>query len=555
MSTIDVILLDDSINPKEEITLEKPKEYQKLLKKLKQKFENLPKYYETFILDKDNKEIKINNEEEYTMTEDILFIREVKKNNNLEQSLYDINYDKLSESKQEILDEKYNCILCSIVIKNEQPYLCYKCQKIFHEKCLNDWDKECKSQNKNLMCPNCRNELSIENWNKKLDYEEDKKFIANLMNKINDNELNKNLLIIKDKKIKELKRDKEKQAELIKNYEIFIDKTKQLFKNLINKANSIRSTLKIQPNKKLNNLSKKMVLNLKYLDIDDVSNVLNEEMEQFENYIIKHEHIIKNEKNVSKNLKNDNLNKIKNKPFVKEYTNNAEINDEIFINKSKTFSLFDNNIENIFEKKDSFGNELESNIFNNEKDENLYNKKNDQIKSSKLLRKDNKIDNNENNREKDIKKENKKIVIENKKKNKEILEININNENNKLSLNKQEKNLYFNLSKPEIVLSEDEIEYPLGSNQININMKQKPLNRKIYSELIKKMIEIIEKKMNILNINEKMEETSFDNILIKSLSELELKIINLKKNYIDTLIKRHYEKNKNNKEQIVLKVN
>ena len=39
---------------------------------------------------------------------------------------------KLAESKQDILDEKYNCNICTIIIKKEKPYLCYKCQKIFH---------------------------------------------------------------------------------------------------------------------------------------------------------------------------------------------------------------------------------------------------------------------------------------------------------------------------------------------------------------------------------------------------------------------------------------
>ena len=49
-----------------------------------------------------------------------------------------MNYNKLSESKQDILDEKYNCYICNSNIKNENPYFCYICQKIFHEKCLKD---------------------------------------------------------------------------------------------------------------------------------------------------------------------------------------------------------------------------------------------------------------------------------------------------------------------------------------------------------------------------------------------------------------------------------
>ena len=115
------------------------------------------------------------------MTEVILFIKETDKDI-LGKSKFEINYDRLSESKQNILDEKYNCNICQIIIKNEKPYLCYKCQKIFHEKCLKDWDNKCKSQNKILECPICRNKLSIENWNKKLDHDNDRKDNANLLN-------------------------------------------------------------------------------------------------------------------------------------------------------------------------------------------------------------------------------------------------------------------------------------------------------------------------------------------------------------------------------------
>ena len=80
--------------------------------------------------------------DKYKMIKDIIFIKEIN-NDDLEKSIFSINYDKLSESKQDILDEKYNCNICSIIIKNEKPYFCDKCQKIFHEKCLKDWDNKC----------------------------------------------------------------------------------------------------------------------------------------------------------------------------------------------------------------------------------------------------------------------------------------------------------------------------------------------------------------------------------------------------------------------------
>ena len=127
---MDVSFLDNLNNPIEEIKLAKPKSFQELLILLRKKIKKLPEYYEIFIIDKNSKELKINNDKTYNLIEDLIFIREID-NDILEQSLFQKNYDKLSESKQEILDEKYNCLLCSIIIKNEKPYLCYKCQKFF----------------------------------------------------------------------------------------------------------------------------------------------------------------------------------------------------------------------------------------------------------------------------------------------------------------------------------------------------------------------------------------------------------------------------------------
>ena len=173
------------------MVINKPKTYQELLKHLNKN----NKFYEIFMYDNYNKKIIINNEDKYKIIEDIIFIKEIELDN-LEKSIFSLNYDKLQESAQEILDEKFNCNICSIIIKNQKPYFCYKCQKIFHEKCLKDWDNKCKLQNKNLECPNCRNKLSLENWNRKLDYEDNRVDKANLLNKINEYKLYNNMIII-----------------------------------------------------------------------------------------------------------------------------------------------------------------------------------------------------------------------------------------------------------------------------------------------------------------------------------------------------------------------
>ena len=118
MSKINIIIFDNLDNEKEEILINKPKTFQELLKYLNNKKNIL---YEIFIYD--NKQIIIiNNEDKYKKIKDIIFIKEINKDD-LEKSIFSINYDKLSESKQEILDLKYNCEICSIIIKKENPYL------------------------------------------------------------------------------------------------------------------------------------------------------------------------------------------------------------------------------------------------------------------------------------------------------------------------------------------------------------------------------------------------------------------------------------------------
>ena len=117
MTKVDIFLLDNSSVTIEEISIMKPKTYKELLIRLRKKMKALPEYYDIFIYI-DNKEIIINNEDTYKITEDILFIREFDKNI-LKQSLFEKGYNKLSESNKEILEEKYNCNICSILIKKE----------------------------------------------------------------------------------------------------------------------------------------------------------------------------------------------------------------------------------------------------------------------------------------------------------------------------------------------------------------------------------------------------------------------------------------------------
>ena len=51
------------------INLVKPKTYQELLIVLRQKIKKLPEFYEIFIIDKNNKEFKINNDETLNLSQ------------------------------------------------------------------------------------------------------------------------------------------------------------------------------------------------------------------------------------------------------------------------------------------------------------------------------------------------------------------------------------------------------------------------------------------------------------------------------------------------------
>ena len=337
MSNIIIVLLDKSNNIKEDITIIKQKFSGELLQQIIQKF-NPPENYEIFILDKNNNQIKIDNETKYNLIKDILFIRESE--NLLEESTFQLNYNRLPEFKQDLLEKKFKCIMCLEIVKKEKPYLCNKCEQIFHEKCLKDWDKTCKLQNNNLTCPNCRNELPLEKWEIKLDYEENRFNEGQLMAKKNEEILKKNLenskKFIKDKKLKELINDEIKSKELIKKYEDYIEQTIEIFKNILIKINSMLSLLELNNNDKLRDLINEYPLNIKNLDINKIKNVINEELEHIEKCLI----------NNKINLKEKHFEKEQNKKKI-SITQNINGEKKIILNN------FDNNINDIHDKENS----------------------------------------------------------------------------------------------------------------------------------------------------------------------------------------------------------
>ena len=247
------ILLNDLNIPFEEIDINRPNSYNDLILTLRKNCKNLPKYYYIFYQSDDNKEIIIHNNEEYKKSKDILFIRK-KEVKNLCQSIFSLNYNELSEANQDILDNKYACNICNLIIKNENPLFCYRCQKIFHQKCLEEWDKKKKLLNENLTCPNCKYELPLEEWKKKLNFEETRKKEGEMINKIKENEMNQKLNIninkIKNKKIDELQY----------KHEDFVKKVLNMIKNILNEINDMNLLFNFKNNNN-NNL-----LNILYND-------------------------------------------------------------------------------------------------------------------------------------------------------------------------------------------------------------------------------------------------------------------------------------------------
>ena len=242
----------------------------------------------------DNKEIIINNNEVYKTIKDIVCVRNNENENYLEQSLFTKIYEKLSESEQDILDEKYNCCVCNSRISDENPYFCYICQKIFHEKCLKIWEKKRIKANEPLNCPNCRNILELKDWKKKLDFKDNKKNDAQIMNKINNLEKNENfynnLNQLNASKIKKLE---DENKNILKKHNNFLAKTSKFLKTILDKFTEIDSISYQKKNFNLNNIIQNISNKNIQSNFDDISNII---FEQFESLI----KLLKNKKECAK---------------------------------------------------------------------------------------------------------------------------------------------------------------------------------------------------------------------------------------------------------------
>ena len=166
--------------------------------------------------------------------------------NNITQSVFEKHYENLSESKKDLLNQKYNCSICFEIIKHENPFMCYVCQKLFHHKCLKIWKERQNQLRKRLSCPNYRNELPLEKWKEKRNYDENRTQDAKILV-----QLGKNF-----------------------NPDKYSKKSKNLFKIIINKLNNIHSVIESKQNVKLNNLNEEFKSNLINPSIDEISSII-----------------------------------------------------------------------------------------------------------------------------------------------------------------------------------------------------------------------------------------------------------------------------------------
>ena len=224
--------------------------------------------------------------------------------NNIAQSVFEKHYKQIPEAKKEILNQKYNCGICLEIIKYENPFLCYECQKIFHHSCLKHWDERQKQLNKVLSCPNCRNESPIEDWKVLRNYDENRTKDALILNYLgksfNSNE--------------------------------YFDKSMSLFKLILNKLNVIHPKIESQKNNKLNNLVEEFRYSIINPSLDEISTAIVEELDILEEYISNKKNVIQNNETKYENrinleylVEEEGFTKIFGGNFVENNINNIDL--------------------------------------------------------------------------------------------------------------------------------------------------------------------------------------------------------------------------------------
>lgn len=345
---ISIILIDETNNIKGEKIIKKPNSYNEFISSLKKEFPQLPTYYKILFQTKENDLKEINDDREYILADSVFFIKEINKND-LGKSIFSLNYNKLSESNQELLDERFKCFICSELIKNEDPPFCYICQKNYHYLCLEKWEETNNSLDKILSCSNCRNEMALDEWKKRLNFEELRQNEANMMNEIKKYK-DRNDIFQKIMNVKELEKLESDETNIEEKFDVFKKLTSNLLKNILINLNEISSLINFQVNKKISQLIYKLVSNQLSPPIHDVYNIIIEEFETLKKFIQNKLYFNKDYNNkieISNSYpkKTDNKNEInllyytsqkgKDKIFGKTFVENNKNNIDLIINGNK----------------------------------------------------------------------------------------------------------------------------------------------------------------------------------------------------------------------------
>ena len=252
-----IILVDDDLKEIKQFIMPKPKLFEEVQAFIEK---NISK--NTIILNNlgnDKYIVKTQKDYEYASYYNQIYVRKIESGSeDLTLSLFTRNLNKLPESKQDIITEKYTCSICLELIKDENPFFCYVCQKIFHHKCLENWEKQQKEKNKKLSCPNCRNELPLNKWKEKLDFKEARENDANIMSQMNIGSLSQNDYIIK---------------------------SNELFEKILRELNEIYSLINSTENKKLTDLINRIKNSISTPSIDDITIEIMEQLQYIKNYI------------------------------------------------------------------------------------------------------------------------------------------------------------------------------------------------------------------------------------------------------------------------------
>ena len=326
---INILLLDKSNNISEQISSKRPNTFNELKLIIINNIKNLPNNYNIYYKSELDEEIIINNNEEYMLAKSKIFIKEMNDLSCSTDSLFSSNYKRLSYSEQEELDDKYNCNVCDIIIKNEKPLLCYQCQKIFHKKCLEDWNNKCQELIINFNCPKCKFEMPLIDWKEKINYTGEREKEAEILEKL-----------YKLKNIDKINNNK--YDKLNKEYNKFKENSNDIFEKIINKIFAIKKLLE-------NNIINQ-IYNINYNNLKEISNYILEELENIEAKIkIKFNNI--NENNIINNYYlNKNYIKFQDKEKLEEQ------NFSIFNNLDTEFNQQKNVIKTDFNNSINYNN-------------------------------------------------------------------------------------------------------------------------------------------------------------------------------------------------------